>query len=57
MTLEEKHSYKSGSDRTKSTSSSSNSVDYEDIDKALDAAQKSLELTKDAMDVYKSLDD
>ena len=54
---------KSGSSNSSSSSSSSSrsnsNYDYddEDIDKALDAAQKSLELTKDAMDIYKSLGD
>lgn len=51
----------SSSSRSSSSSSSRSSSNYdyddEDIDKALDAAQKSLELTKDAMDVYKSLGD
>ncbi len=53
MTLEVRHSYKTGS--SKSNSSSRSSSDY-DLDDAIDAAQKSLELTKEAMDMYKDLD-
>lgn len=50
-------SYSSSSSSSSSSSLSSSDYDYdeEDIDKAIDAAQKSLELTKDAMDIYKSM--
>ena len=54
-------SYSSSSSSSSSSSHSSSNYDYdideEDLDKAIDAAQKSLELSKEALDIYKSLDD
>ena len=53
----EKETSSSTSSSSSSNSSSKGDYDYdeEDIDKAIDAAQKSLELTKEAMDIYKSM--
>lgn len=52
-------SYSSSSSSSSSSSRSSSDYDYddEDLDKLYDAAEKSLELSKEAMDLYKSLDD
>ncbi len=52
-------SYSSSSSSSSSSSLSSSDYDYdeEDLDKLYDAAEKSLELSKEALDLYKSLDD